>query len=266
MKIVLKFSLPARRYPYRGGRRMLRALGQDLAAKTTWSAVDTDLHGDLVEVFERTPRVHMFAHYLPILESILDRTKPIRMLTIGNYYEDSLKMWQEYLHSDSLIVCADVTSRLLKIGESGEIYVRICDERSGPLLKQVTTEFGPFDVVLDEGTHTSSHMLDSFRRLFMTALSDSGVYVVEDVSCDYLKPYRDSRLSFIDFVNALIDAMHAHYQTAGDETSFRVGHPHRIREVSVPAITPILGAIEIHDSIVVVRRAARVLTRSIDRA
>ncbi len=46
-------------------------------------------------------------------------------------------------------------------------------------------------------------MVDSFRCLFANALSDSGVYMVEDVHCDYLTPYRDSRLSFVDFVRAL---------------------------------------------------------------
>ena len=60
-------------------------------------------------------------------------------------------------------------------------------------------------------------MVDSFRCLFANALSDSGVYMVEDVDCDYWKFYRDSRVSFIDFVRALIDAMHRHYQVSNTE-------------------------------------------------
>ena len=64
--------------------------------------------------------------------------------------------------------------------------------------------------------------------------------------CDYWMRYRDSRVSFIDLVRALIDAMHGHYQVATSETKFRVDHSDRIREVSVPAITPILGSIEIY--------------------
>ncbi len=108
-------------------------------------------------------------------------------------------------------------------------------------------------------------MVESFRCLFANALSDSGVYVVEDVDCDYWMRYRDSRVSFIDLVRALIDAMHGHYQVATSETKFRVDHSDRIREVSVPAITPILGSIEIYDSIVIVRRTTRDLTRSIYR-
>jgi hypothetical protein len=266
VKIVLKLSLPARRYRYRGRGKMLRALGPDLASTTTWSAVDTEPRGEMAEVFNRTAGVHKLAHYLPIYESVVDRTRPIRMLQIGSFYRDSLQMWQEYLHPDSLIVGIDVNSKLLKIAESGGICVRICGEQNDPFLREVAAEFGPFDVILDEGSHTSSHMVDSFRRLFATALTDSGIYIIEDVDCDYWKSYRDSRLSFIDFVRALIDAMHGHYHVTAGETNFQVGHPDRIQKVSVPAITPILGSIEIHDSIVLVRRAARDLTRSVDRS
>jgi hypothetical protein len=253
------------RYPYLGRRRMLRTLGPDLASMTTWSAVDTELHGEMAEIFNRTPRVQKLAHYLPIYESVVDRTKPIRMLQIGSFYGCSLEMWQEYLHPDSLIVGIDINSKLLKISDSGGIHVRLGGEENASFLGKVAAEFGPFNVILDDGSHTSSHMVDSFRCLFANALSDSGVYVIEDVDCDYWRPYRDSRVSFIDFVRALIDAMHGHYQVAAGETNFRVGHSDRIREVSVPAITPILGSIEIYDSIVIVRRATRDLTRSIYR-
>lgn len=242
---------------------MLRALGPDLGAMTTWSAVDPDLRGEMAETLNRAPKVRKFAHYVPIYESVVDRTRPIRMLQIGDFYKDSLPMWQDYLHSDSLIVNIDMNSKLLKIADSGSIHVRFGGEQDVSFLRQVVAEFGPFDVILDEGSHTSSHMVDSFRLLFANALSDSGVYMVEHVHCDYWRFYRDSRVSFIDLVRALIDAMHGHYQVATSETKFRVGHPDRIRAVSVPTITPILGSIEIHDSIVVVRRAIRGLTRSI---
>lgn len=231
---------------------------------TTWPAVDTELHGEMAEVFKRTPRVHKLAHYLPIYEAVVDRARPIRMLEIGSFYGDSIQMWQEYLHPGSHIVGIDINSRLLKIADLGGINVRIAGGQHPSFLTEVATEFGPFDFILDGGSHTSSNMVSSFRYLFANALSQNGVYMVEDVHCDYWTPYRDSRVSFIDLVRALIDAMHSHYQAASDETCFRVGHPDRMREVTVPAITPILGGIEIYDSVVIVRRATRDLPRSID--
>ncbi|SPM43074.1 putative methyltransferase [Mycobacterium numidiamassiliense] len=204
------------------------------------------------------------ARYLPIYDSIIDRTKPIRMLVIGSFYTDSVQMWQEYLHPNSHVVGVDSNSKLLKIADSEGVHARLADvEANAAFLKEAAAEFGPFDIILDDGGHTSSQMVESFRCLFANFLSDGGVYIVDDIDCDYRKSYRDSRISFIDFVKALIDAMHAHYQVTTSETNFQVGRPDRIQEVAVPAITPILGAIEIHDSLVVVRRATRGLTRSI---
>lgn len=188
------------------------------------------------------------------------------MLEICGFYGGSLQMWREYLHPDATIVSIDIDSKLLKIAGSEGTHVRIGDEQGGPFLREVAAEFGPFDVILDEGSHTSSHMVESFRCLFADALHEGGLYIVEDVNCDYWTVYRDSRVSFMDLVKSLIDAMHGHYQVATGETNFRVGHPERLLEVVVPVVTPILGGIEIYDSIVVVRRAARDLPRSIYRS
>ncbi|GAB1816251.1 hypothetical protein MUNTM_52950 [Mycobacterium sp. MUNTM1] len=174
-------------------------------------------------------------------------------------------MWREHLHRGSVIVSIDTDSKLLKIANSQGVHVRFGTEQNGSFVREAAAEFGPFDVVLDHGPHTSSHMVDSFRRLFVEALSGDGVYMVEDTHCDYQTTYRDSRISFMDFVKALIDAKHSHYEAAS-ETSFRVGHPDRLREVSVPAITPILGSIEIYDSVVVVRRANQTLPQRIYRS
>ncbi len=233
---------------------------------TTWSAVDTEIDGEMAEVFDRTPRVHKLAHYLPVYDSVVDRTRPIRMLEIGSFYGDSLQMWREYLHAGSLIVSIDINSKLLKIADPEGIHIRIGGKRNIAFLREVAAEFGPFDFILDCGSHTSSKMVESFRCLFASALNETGVYMVEDVNCDYWKVYRDSRTSFVDLVKALIDAMHSHYQVATGETNFRVGHPDRMRNVSVPTITPILDSIEVYDSVVVLRRGNRKLTRSIYRS
>lgn len=178
------------------------------------------------------------------------------MLVIGSFYAHSLKMWQQFLHTDALVVGVDTNSKLLQISEKTSTHVRICKEPIKASLEEVSAEYGPFDVILDEGSQTSSRMIDSFRRLFINALTDHGVYMVQDVDCDYLKPYRDSRISFIDFVRALIDAMHAQYTVTKEETNRPVGHPNRIGEVAVPAIKPVLGSIEVHESIVLVHRSA----------
>ena len=60
----------------------------------------------------------------------------------------------------------------------------------------------------------TSHMVQTFRHLFPNGLASAGVYIVEDIQANYWKPFRDSPMSFVDFTKWLIDAMHAHYQSA----------------------------------------------------
>jgi hypothetical protein len=256
----------SRRYPYGGTQRMQNVLGTELAAPKTWSAVDTPPAGELAAIFMRTDAVHKWVHYLPVYESVIDRSRPIRMLEIGVFHGGSLRMWREYLHPKSVIVGIDIDPNCKQFDDpENNVHVRIGGQQDATFLDEVNAEFGPFDVILDDGSHMTSHMVESFRRLFGSALSDPGVYIAEDVHSNYWKSYRDSSTSFVDLVAVLVDAMHAHYTEGSGERDFRADDPSRLQKVSVPWITPMLGGIEIHDSIVVVRKTSRDLPRSLYR-
>ncbi|CAM3412519.1 hypothetical protein MYCO108962_19205 [Mycobacterium colombiense] len=238
---------------------MLRALGPDLGSMTTLPAVHTELHGEMRESGNQTP-ARMTPNDLPVYESVVDSTSRIRMLVIGSFYGDSVEMWQEFLHPDSLIVGVDVDAKLVKIADAQGIHVRIGGDQTISSLRGTAAEFGPFDVILDTGSHTNSHMVDCFRCLFVSALGDGGAYIVDRVDCDYRNPYRNSPVSFIDLVRALIDAIHSKVTASG--TSARGSSPNNMLEVSVPRITPALGSIEIYESIVIVRRTTPDLTQT----
>jgi hypothetical protein len=243
---------------------MLRALGPDLSAATVWAAVDSPLHGDMAAIFNNTPGVVKFAHYLPIYEAEVDRSRPIRMLEIGVFRGGSLQLWRNYLHFQSVIVGIDIDADCKSYENAGKnIFVRIGSQENISFLREVAEELGPFDVIIDDGSHMTSHMTDSFRFLFVNALTDRGVYIVEDIHSNYWKRYRDSSMSFVDFTAILIDAMHAHYQLAHSESSFGNRSHGRLTEISVPMITPILRSIEVLDSMVIIRRGSRELPRPI---
>lgn len=260
-----------RRYPYRGRRSMLAALGPELAAETQWTAVDGPLpESDLTAIFESTEDVTKWAQYLPVYEAALApfRDRPIRMLEIGVARGGSLRMWRRYLHPESTLVGLDIdpACRRFDAPQQG-VHVRIGAQQDTGFLRGVVSEFGPFDVILDDGSHMTSHMVESFRYLFPNALAAGGVYIVEDLHSNYWTAQRDSDLSFVDFAGWLVDAMHAHYQLAAGEPDFRVGHPRRRQAFAVPLATVLLESVEFHDSIAVIRRAdgRRELPRSIYR-
>lgn len=244
---------------------MLKALGSQLAAPMDWSSADAPLSGELAEIFATTPGTHKWAHYLPLYERVLapNRSRPIRMLEVGVYKGGSLQMWRRYLHPDSVIVGIDIDPNCQQYDDpERNIHVRIGSQVDAEFLARVTREFAPFDVILDDGSHQTAHMVETFQRMF-DAVAEGGVYVVEDIHSNYWKSHRDSAMSFVDFTKFLIDAMHAHYMAVDDEMDLRAGNVNRRQSVEVPQVTTQLAGIEFYDSVAIFHRRTRDLPRSI---
>lgn len=248
-----------RRYPYRGRKRMLEVLGPQLSAEVRWSASDEPrAEGEMASIFAATENIHKFQHYLPVYEAALSafRSRPIRMLEIGVARGGSLQMWQRYLHPESVIVGIDIDPQTRRLDDpSRRIHVRVGHQEDISFLQSVVSDFGPFDVVLDDGSHLTSHMVDTFRYLFPNGLASGGVYLVEDIHANYWYPFRDNPMSFVDFTKWLIDAMHAHYQVTKGIHNFRQDSSDRATVVSVPLATTLIEKVEFYDSIALIHRA-----------
>lgn len=260
--IVLQLRPPfvTRRFPWRGKRRMLAALGPELRADVNWAACEGPTpSGEIASIFDSTSNINKALHYLPVYESALSsfRSQPIRMLEIGVDRGGSMQMWRRYLHPESIIVGIDINPAAQQFDDpSQQLHVRIGDQQDVSFLQDVVTEFGPFDVILDDGSHMTSHMVQAFRYLFPRGLASGGAYMVEDIGTNYQRPWRDSSMTFVDFTKWLIDAMHAHYQvTARPDLNFRVGDSHRLTELSVPLATTLIEKVEFYDSIALIHRA-----------
>jgi predicted O-methyltransferase YrrM len=243
----------ARRYPYKGRRRMLDALGPDLARPVPMRADDTPPEDTpLGRIFDGTEDIFKLRHYLAIYEAALTRTE--RMLEIGVDRGGSLRMWREYM-PNATIVGLDINPKAAQHDDpERHIHVRIGDQTDIRFLESVFDEFGPFDTVLDDGGHTPKQMIGSFQYLF-PRLKPGGVYIVEDVCANYWTIYRDQPESFIDFTKWLMDAMQAHYMQMKSVYQILEGHPERVEEVQVPFAATIIDRIEVFDAVVVVHRA-----------
>ena len=86
---------------------------------------------------------------------------------------------------------------------AGELIVNFFFEFD---LQGVVEEFGPFDLIIDDGSHIASHMLASFNYLFLEGLNDAGIYFVEDTHSNYFQSHRDTEFSFMDMAKSLVDA------------------------------------------------------------
>ena len=251
------------RWHFRPNPRAAARLGADLSAPTTWSAnVDAaPPDGELAQIFLSTPNLHKWMQYLPIYERVLKglRNQPIRLLEIGVDRGGSLQAWRRYLGAEATIVGVDINPACAAFDDpSRATHVRIGSQDDAGFLRSVVDEFGPFDVILDDGSHFTSHQIASFQFLFPHGVAPGGHYLVEDLQTNYWRHYRDSARSFIDLAKDLVDVANSQYH---DETmlerDFRIGSEWRRMHLQVPLAARLVESIEFHDGIVVINKAAQ---------
>ncbi|WP_439656678.1 class I SAM-dependent methyltransferase [Lentzea sp. HUAS TT2] len=115
------------------------------------------------------------------------RTEPVRVLEIGiGGYDDpdrgggSLRMWQRYFQR-GLVHGLDIARKNVT---GPRIMTVLGDQSDAAFLDRLGRELGPFDVVIDDGSHVNEHVRTSFHALF-PHVRTGGLYVVEDLQTAY---------------------------------------------------------------------------------
>jgi hypothetical protein len=135
--------------------------------------------------------------YTPIYHSHFAhlREKPIKLLEIGIGGYDSLRlggqslhMWAEYFASGQ-IVGIDICEK--QIAPHPRIKTLVGSQDDPEFLREVIASHGPFDLVVDDGSHRPKHVATSFEVLF-PSLSIGGFYAIEDVQTAFLKLFGGS--------------------------------------------------------------------------
>jgi hypothetical protein len=132
--------------------------------------------------------------YTPIYHQLFGRlrNRPIRLLEIGvggynvpDVGGASLAMWAEYF-AKGRIVGIDVFEKTLDLGPRVTVLRGSQDDRA--FVEQVIRDHGPFDIVIDDGSHVPAQVVASFGILF-PSVADGGFYVIEDVQTTYWPEY-----------------------------------------------------------------------------
>ncbi|MBB6474929.1 class I SAM-dependent methyltransferase [Sphaerisporangium rubeum] len=217
---------------YGGGRRAARAevlwpdgerLGAALASVHSLGraveAVVTACHPPQPENLDRLATrygtdkygtLHWYTpHYARYLAPLRDR--PVRLLEIGvGGYQDpaaggaSLRMWQRYFPR-GLIYGLDLFG---KTGVRGPRIRTLQGDQGDPAaLRALAAEHGPFDIVIDDGSHLNEHVLLSLRELF-PHVRPGGLYVVEDTQTSYWPAFGGGGpTTTMEFAKTLIDGL-----------------------------------------------------------
>lgn len=213
---------------------------------------------------QHEPRAFKWTHYFEAYQAIfgLRRAQALRILEIGVYRGASLHLWKKYFDNpETVIVGIDIDPTCARFDSSSEkVHVRIGSQADAAFLEAIGREFGPFDIIIDDGSHHSSHMIASFNHLFAGGLKDDGIYLVEDLHSNYWYPWRDTRNSFLDLCKDLMEFMHAQYMRTTLNEWMREcesGSGSGPLSLDVPIIATMIKEIRVFDSIVAIHKTRR---------
>jgi hypothetical protein len=122
--------------------------------------------------------------YLEFYDSFFSemREEPLVLLEIGVFGGASLRMWEEYFPKGR-IIGLDIMPASKRF-ERGRVGIELADQSNIEHLTRVALKHGPFDVIVDDGSHQWDHQIASLRTLF-PFLKDQGLYIVEDLQTNY---------------------------------------------------------------------------------
>lgn len=144
------------------------------------------------------------------------RGAPVRLLEIGiGGYDDaesggeSLRMWRDYFPAGSTIVGLDIVAKDAAVAPG--CVIEVGDQSDPRVLHHLGETYGPFDVIVDDGSHRPDDVMQSWVILW-EYLVLGGWYCIEDLQTSYWGSYGGSSVrtgeSVIGFLQGLIDRIH----------------------------------------------------------
>lgn len=153
---------------------------------------------NLGDKYQPTKRLHNYlVYYWMHFRDI--RAHVRNVLEIGVQTDRSIRMWEEFF-PNAIIHGLDIDRECRQL-EGGRRRIWIGDQSDYGFLDEVTQQAGgPFDVIIDDGSHKAPHQLRTFDFLF-PRMSNHGIYVVEDTGgC-----VGDHALRTVNALKALVD-------------------------------------------------------------
>ena len=166
--------------------------------------------------------LHKWVHYFDIYERHFARFRGCSptILEIGVSGGGSLAMWKEYFGPGATVLGVDVDPDCARHATEGiEVFIGSQDD---PVLMAAILEKHPrIDIVLDDGSHRTEHMLATFALLYHRVHAN-GVYMVEDTHTCYWPEYNGGVRapgSFMEFAKDRLDDLNAMHTRGALATS-----------------------------------------------
>lgn len=140
---------------------------------------------------------------------------------------NSLRMWRDYFPNGK-VISLDIEDKSPLNEKRIKIYKGSQTDKE--ILEIINNENGPFDIIIDDGSHINSHVIFSFQHLF-PLLKNGGIYAIEDTQTSYFSDFGANSMNFDDnsnivgyFKNLIHGLNYAEYQIEKYEPNYFEKH------------------------------------------
>ncbi len=132
----------------------------------------------------QTDKASWHHDYLNFYERFLReiRDSEVSVLEIGVLHGQSIAMWAEYFRKGKIVGLDNNPNA--KQHETARVRIEIADQSSAADLVRIAATHGPFDLILDDGSHIWEHQIVTLRTLF-PFVKPGRYYILEDIDTSY---------------------------------------------------------------------------------
>lgn len=185
------------------------------------------------------------------------RDTPVRLLEVGVQNGGSLEIWAKYFPQAQLILGCDINPACAQLSYTADkIQLIVGDINQPATLDAVFAHSSEFDIVIDDGSHSSSDIIQTFCRLF-PHLKQGGLYVAEDLHCSYWENYQGGLYhprSSMAFFKALADVLNFEHWGLEKYSRERLLQPFGITPELVETLLAELHSVEFVNSMCILTR------------
>ena len=200
-------------------------------------------------------------HYFDIYDHLLGKfyESKVNYLEIGVQNGGSLEIAKKIFSHDSFIMGLDIDPNCKHLEGKIANKIIIGSQVDDTVLSKVS-EFAPFDIIIDDGSHIQSHMIVTFLKIF-PLLSQNGVYIIEDTHTNYSPEHQESFLGIglYDYFKGLserlnIDFINSHFR----KERYKLPRHERSLINQIPDIVRDIFSIEFFDSVIAIKKRTKI--------
>ena len=199
--------------------------------------------------------------YDQLLASYRDRAG-LRLLEIGIQNGGSLEIWAQFFPLAGKIIGSDINPICGElVFDDPRVSVVIGDSTMSEVRESIVAlAGGGYDVVIEDASHNTDHIIRSFVSLF-PLVSEGGIYISEDLHCSYWWQFGGGlydEFSAISFFKKLVDGVNCKAWTGNGDSIRSLFAPfvqrYGLDADSLERCIDSLASLEFHDSVCVLRK------------